>query len=156
MLLKRSAQYTLQALIYLARQPAGRTVMIREIAETLNLPVHYLAKLMQGLSREGWLVTSRGRAGGVYLDEAARARTFLEIMDSIQVFRSDGECLLGLKACEDDSACVLHCRWRPIKQELWHYLGSYSLAQLAASDYADLQGLANGLSGRAAGNAPAG
>jgi Rrf2 family transcriptional regulator, iron-sulfur cluster assembly transcription factor len=67
MLLSRASQYTLQALIYLARQPPGQRVMIKDIAEALDLPVFYLGKLIQAPARVGWLDTARGSGGGVCL-----------------------------------------------------------------------------------------
>jgi len=67
MLLSRGSQYTLRALIHLARQPASRRRMVRDIAEELDIPPFYLAKLMQPVARVGWLETLRGRGGGVRL-----------------------------------------------------------------------------------------
>lgn len=132
MLLNRSTQYTLRALLFLARQPEGEAVLTREIADRLGLPHHYLAKLLQPLARKGWLLSNRGRAGGVMLGGQARELTFLRIIESSQDFGGERDCLLGLKACDDASACVLHCQWQPIKRELWDYLSSRTLEQMAA------------------------
>lgn len=131
MLLSRASQYTLQALIYLARQPDGRMVMVKEMAEALGLPMFYLAKLIQPPTQAGWLVTARGRGGGVRLNSGAESITLLDILRLTDGQRADGECLLGFKNCEDETACVLHCQWKPIKQELSEGLGGYSLAALA-------------------------
>lgn len=131
MLLSRSSQYTLQALIYLARQPEGHMVMVKDIAEALGLPVFYLAKLIQPPTRAGWLITARGRGGGVRLSAGAADLTLFDILRLTDGHRVDQECLLGFKRCEDDTACVLHCQWKPIKQELTDGLGNSSLAKLA-------------------------
>ena len=131
MLLSRASQYTLQALIYLARQPPGRRVMIKDIADTLGLPVFYLAKLIQAPARAGWLDTTRGRGGGVSLAADAGAIQLADIVQLVDGHRLKRECLLGFKECDDASACVMHCDWKPIKQELADSLGQYSLATLA-------------------------
>jgi Rrf2 family protein len=131
-LLNRASQYTLQALIYLARQPPGRLVMVKEIADALDLPLHYLSKLIQPPTRAGWLTAVRGRKGGVRLNPGAEAVTLFDVLQLTDGHRVSRECLLGFKACEDDSACVLHCQWKPIKQELTEGLGGHSLAALAA------------------------
>lgn len=133
MLLSRASQYTLQALIHLARQPAEQMVMVKEIADALDLPVFYLAKLIQPLSHAGWVTTARGRGGGVRLNPGAEAITLFDILQLTDGHRVNRECLLGFKACEDETACVLHCQWKPIKQELTGGLGGYSLAALARS-----------------------
>ncbi len=131
MLLSRASQYTLQALIYLARQPAGRMVMVKDIADALGLPMFYLAKLIQPPARAGWLTTARGRGGGVRLSPGAESVTLFDILRLTDGHRVGVECLLGFKACEDETACVLHCQWKPIKQELSEGLGRHSLEELA-------------------------
>lgn len=134
MLLTRSVQYTLRALIHLARQPEGHYVMTRDVADALRLPPHFLAKLLQPLARKGWLRSSRGRAGGVRLADEARELSILAIIEALEEPGSRRDCLLGLKDCDDDTACVLHCRWKPVKHELTAYLAGHDLARLAADD----------------------
>jgi len=132
MLLSRASQYTLQALIYLARQPIGKTVSARHIANELGLPVFYLAKLIQAPTRAGWLTTACGRGGGVKLNTDAVTITLLDILQLTHSRRVTRECLLGFKICDDKTACVMHCQWKPIEQELAEGLGSYTLAALAS------------------------
>jgi Rrf2 family protein len=133
MLLNRSAQYTLQALIYLASQPRDQLLLVREIANQLGIPPLYLSKLMQPASRAGWLITLRGRGGGICLAPGAENLTLMDVLQLTESHRISRECLLGFKACEDETACVMHCQWKPIKQELAEGLGSYSLVALAAA-----------------------
>jgi Rrf2 family transcriptional regulator, iron-sulfur cluster assembly transcription factor len=113
MLLSRASQYTLQALIFLARQPPGQRVMIKDIAEALDLPVFYLGKLIQAPARIGWLGTARGRGGGVYLAANAESIHLFEVLQLTDGQRIKRECLLGLKDCDDATACVMHCDWKP-------------------------------------------
>lgn len=135
MLLSRASQYTLQALIYLARQPPDQMIMVKEIAEALALPEFFLGKLIQAPVRAGWLVSARGHGGGIKLIADAANITLLDILQLTDGLRVTRECLLGLKACEDETACVMHCQWQPIKQELAEGLGSYTLAALASADF---------------------
>ena len=99
----------------------------------LEVPVFYLGKLIQAPARIGWLATARGRGGGVRLEVDAASITLFDILQLTDGHRVTRECLLGFKACEDDSACVMHCSWKPIKQELTEGLGNYTLAALAAA-----------------------
>ena len=134
MLLSRASQYTLQALIYLARQPPDQMVMVKAMAEELGLPEFYLGKLIQAPVRAGWLASARGRGGGVKLQADAATITLLDILHLTDGHRVTRECLLGFKACEDETACVMHCQWQPIKQELAEGLGGYTLAALAGAE----------------------
>ncbi len=133
MLLNRASQYTLQALIYLARQPPGQRIMIRDIAAALGLPMFYLTKLMRAPARAGWLDAVRGRSGGVMLTVDAAGIRLADILQLTGEHPFERECLLGFKACEDASACVMHCAWQPIKQEIADDLSQHSLADLAGA-----------------------
>lgn len=130
----RSIQYTFQALMFMAQKPPGAWVVTRDIADQLNLPLHFLAKLMSALSQSGWLLSQRGKHGGYMLAESARDLSFLDILKGIDEPDLETNCLLGLNKCGDDDACVLHCQWQPIRKELVHYLGHYSLRELAAGN----------------------
>lgn len=116
MIFSRTSQYAIQALIYLATQPSGRRVLNREIAQNLGVPSAYLAKILQGLSREKLLHSSRGRCGGFSLRPGAGKTSLLDIVLLTEGARVDRECLLGLKVCKDETACPLHRKWKPVKK----------------------------------------
>jgi Rrf2 family protein len=132
MILNRSTQYTLQVLLHLVAHPSGGPVLARELAEQLRLPQPYLAKLLQEPCRAGWLSSTRGRGGGFTLNPGTERLTLLDIVALTRGERSHRDCLLGFKACDDETACVLHCQWQPIKQEILGHFGHCTLAELAA------------------------
>jgi DNA-binding IscR family transcriptional regulator len=41
-------------------------------------------------------------------------------------------CVLGLKVCSDKTACPMHTKWWPIKQEIVRLLQNQTLEMLAA------------------------
>ncbi|HSO45778.1 MAG TPA: Rrf2 family transcriptional regulator [Rhodoferax sp.] len=131
MIFSRTSQYSIQALIYLATPPIGRRVLNREIAQNRGVPSAYLAKILQGLSREKLLYSSRGRSGGFSLCPGAEKTSLLDIVLLTEGPRMDRECLLGLKVCTDETACPLHRKWKPVKKEILASLGSVTLIRLA-------------------------
>ena len=131
MIFSRTSQYAIQALIYLATQPNGRSVLNREIARNLGVPPAYLAKVLQGLCRQQLLDSSRGRYGGFNLRDGAAQTNLLAIVLLTEGRRIDRECLLGLKACGDETACPMHRQWKPLKREMLAYLGRVTLTHLA-------------------------
>jgi len=133
MIINRSTQYILQVMMHLVAHPSSRPVLARELAEQLHIPSSYLAKLLQQPCRAGWLSSTRGRGGGFTLAPGAENTTLLEILMLTKGERISRECLLGFKECDDKTACVMHCQWKPIKQELLGQFGGYTLAQLATS-----------------------
>ena len=75
MILSRPRQYAVQALIFMATQPAGTAVLNRGIASYLRVPPAYLAKILRQLSKAGLLQSARGRQGGSCWNRGPRRRT---------------------------------------------------------------------------------
>lgn len=58
--------YALRVLIFLAVEP-GRRATIADIAGTFDIKRNHLTKVVHFLARQGWLVTVRGKGGGLQL-----------------------------------------------------------------------------------------
>ncbi|MCL2654036.1 MAG: Rrf2 family transcriptional regulator, partial [Propionibacteriaceae bacterium] len=69
----RATDIALRVLITLTGCSKRQT--IAEIAESIGVPERYTGKMVQRLSAEGWLDTSRGKGGGVRVSEAGLATT---------------------------------------------------------------------------------
>ena len=131
MIFTRTSQYAIQALIYLATQPDGELVLSRDIAHKLGVPSPYLAKILQDLSRAQLLYSFRGRNGGFGLRSGVEHSNLLDILWLTDGHHVDRECLLGLKACKDETACPLHRKWKSVKKEILACLGNVTLIHLA-------------------------
>lgn len=133
MILSRTSQYAIQALIFLATQPRGVPVLIRTVAAHLGVPPPYLAKIMQSLSRGKLIHTFRGRQGGVCLGEGGEKTDLMRILTLIEGPGLADNCVLGLKVCGDDTACPMHTQWKPIKTKILKLLNQQTLGKLAAA-----------------------
>lgn len=130
MFLSRTSQYAIQALVYLAMQPRSMPVLARDIARSLNVSATYLSKIMQSLSKGMLLSSQRGRKGGFYLREGVEKVGIVEILAHTERVSFTQDCVLGLKACSDVTACPMHCDWKPIKQAIVDLLQRCTLQQL--------------------------
>lgn len=133
MILSRTSQYAVQAMIYMATQPAGAPVLNKDIAARLNVPAPYLAKILQSLSKGGLLYSFRGRLGGFCLREEAAQVSLMQLLQLTEGADFTQSCLLGLKRCSDETACPVHARWLPIKEKVIEMLNQMSLADLATA-----------------------
>ena len=133
MILSRTSQYAIQALIFVATQPRGVPVLIRTIAEHLDVPPPYLAKIMQSLSRGKLINSFRGRQGGVCLCEDGEKTGLMQILTLIEGPGLTENCVLGLKICSDKTACPMHAQWQPIKTRIVKLLTEQTLGKLAAA-----------------------
>ena len=94
-------------LLYLARQPAHRVVMIEEISEKEHIQRSFLAKIFQPLVKAGLVQSHRGAGGGFSLAKTASEISLLQILNCV-------ESAFGLQKCvTDDPECVVsHDRLR--------------------------------------------
>ena len=131
MILSRTSQYAIQALIYIATRPSGEPVLNREIASYLGVPPAYLAKIMQYLCKGNLLYSYRGRLGGFCLREDAEKTVLMQILLMTEGTRFTQDCVLGLKVCSDATACPMHAKWVPIKKKIVAILNEQTLEKLA-------------------------
>lgn len=131
MILSRTSQYAIQALIYIATRPPGEPILNRKVAEYLGVPTAYLAKIMQSLCRGNLLYSFRGRQGGFCLREGAEKTDLMQIVTLIEGAGLIENCVLGLKVCSDETACPVHSKWKPIKEKIVALLHEQTLDLLA-------------------------
>jgi Rrf2 family iron-sulfur cluster assembly transcriptional regulator len=97
----RAGEYAVIGLLYLAKQPAGRTVMIDEISEAERIPKSFLAKIFQLLAKDTLVHSHRGAGGGFSLAKPAGDITLLQILSCV-------EGAVALQKCvTDDPECVV-------------------------------------------------
>ena len=97
----RAGEYAIIGLLYLARQPTERTVMIDEISEAERIPKSFLAKIFQSLAKGGYVLSHRGAGGGFSLAKPAGEISLLQILNCV-------ENAFALQKCvTDDPECVI-------------------------------------------------
>jgi Rrf2 family protein len=131
MLISRTSQYAIQSLIYIATQPPGEPVLSREAAERLQVPAAYLAKIMQVLCRGGLVTSFRGRLGGFCLREDPEKIDLMRVLQITEGQEFTKDCVLGLKVCSEETACPMHKKWLPIKEEIIAMLKQQTLSTLS-------------------------
>jgi Rrf2 family protein len=66
-MLSRKAQYSIYALVFLAKRAEEGPVLIKEIAESENIPKKFLESILLDLKKIGILSSKKGKGGGYYL-----------------------------------------------------------------------------------------
>jgi Rrf2 family iron-sulfur cluster assembly transcriptional regulator len=127
----RQCEYALQAVLYLALQPEGKKCSIKELSKRLKLPYHFLAKILQQLSRKGLLTSLKGPTGGFGLAIPAEQITLFHIVEAIDGPSLFNNCVLGLPECGGKHPCPVHDRWGELREQIYAMLVRKSIAQLA-------------------------
>ncbi len=146
MLYSKSAEYTIQAMLYLAENEGKGLVMVGSIAEAYNIPKHFLAKLVQTLTRNHLIKSYRGRNGGVELARSSEKITILQIVNAIEGPPPEEEmCVIGLEVCSDDVVCPLHNQWQHIRELVRDTLSNQTLLDLVEGMHQKRRELAKAL-----------
>jgi Rrf2 family protein len=133
MLLSKSGEYALQALLHLASDP-GRRMPTNQIAEALDAPSNYLSKLLHRLARGGVLRSVRGPQGGFELTLPAEQLSLAEALAPIEAERLDRRCLLGRPQCSDRNPCAAHGQWRSLAEHIDRFLAETTIADVLGTD----------------------
>ena len=131
MLLSKSCEYAIQAVLYLAKHYDTPYVSIKEIAEKNDISFHFLGKILQTLTKKGLLISYKGPKGGVSLAKSPKEITLLDVVDAIDGLEFlKSKCVIGLPNCGDGKPCALHDKWGPIRENIYKMFADKSIAQL--------------------------
>jgi Rrf2 family protein len=90
-MLTKTSEYALRSIVYVAIQSAqGKKIGIKEIAKELELPLHFIGKILQDLVRKGIIASVKGPNGGFYLSRAASDITIMDVVrviDGVEAFK---------------------------------------------------------------------
>jgi Rrf2 family transcriptional regulator, iron-sulfur cluster assembly transcription factor len=128
--LTRGADYGTLGILYLARQPRERIVLISEIADAQGVPESYLAKIFQDLAKAGLVRSHRGARGGFTLARAAEEITLRQVVEAIEGPVALNRCLDPHEGCERCHECTVHTALARAQQTLISALDSVTLHSL--------------------------
>lgn len=131
-MLSSSSKYAVNAVLYLAvHSSQTNKIRAKEIAEAIKLPSPFLAKLLQSLSRENIISSSKGPTGGFFLTAEALKLPLLEVVKVIDGTDRLEDCVLGLKKCSSEKPCPVHFSVQPLKLKFRTELEENSIATFA-------------------------
>lgn len=122
--------YSLRVLIYLGTRNDKRAA-VGDIADAYGISKHHLMKVILFLAGEGYVLTTRGKGGGVELKlDPERIR----IGDVVRKSEADSvlvECFArDTSSCRIERPCVLRGAFEKAVQAFYAVLDTYTLADL--------------------------
>lgn len=115
----KSCEYAIKAMIFVAQKSSETTrIGVKEIAKGTSSPEHFIAKIMQELSRKKLIHSVKGPNGGFYIDKNDLKSSIGDIVKAIDGDSLYTDCVLGLKACNEKKPCPVHFEFKEIKKNL--------------------------------------
>lgn len=124
----KSCEYAIRAVIFIGQRSGnGARVGVKEIAEGIDSPTPFIAKILQELGKHRLVQSAKGPNGGFYLNDATRNRSLIDVVRAIDGDQLFSGCALGLKQCAESKPCPLHNSFKLLRNELKKILESATL-----------------------------
>ncbi|MBE9464315.1 RrF2 family transcriptional regulator [Dyadobacter subterraneus] len=134
MVFSKTCEYAIRAVIFIAQKSEnGDKIGIREIAAGIDSPVHFIAKILQDLSKRGLVQSSKGPNGGFYIDQDSKKKTLADIVRAVDGDNIFIGCGLGLKNCSETKPCPLHNEFKIIRSKIQTTLDSATIGDFNES-----------------------
>jgi Rrf2 family protein len=129
MRLSKTTEYAIRAMSYMARQP-DELMSVARLAEKLEIPYKYLARLMTQLSQAGLLSSTQGKRGGYRIARPLDQIHLHQIVEVVEGLANYHRCVLGYPSCDDQNPCCMHHLWEPQLAGVRKMIYEHTLADL--------------------------
>jgi len=131
MILSKSCQYAIRGLLYITMESdKNKKIELTDIAEALDIPRPYLAKIMQQLVKRGMARSTKGPNGGFFMTPKEKSKTLLNVIEAIDGLEYFTRCGLGMEYCEPGKPCPLHSEMVRIRESMMKTFGKYSIEKV--------------------------
>ena len=128
-LITRDTDYAIRALSCIASEKKD-VVTVTGLAKKLNMPRPYLRKILQNLSKNNLLKSSKGKGGGFCLARDPKKITIFSLVEIFQGKFQLSEHLFKGKVCPRIKTCYLKKRLDKIEKSIAGELKSISIASI--------------------------
>lgn len=128
----RSCEYGIQAVLFLAKNAGGGApIHLRTISGGLDVPHHFLSKILQTLVRDEIVISHKGQNGGFELGRPASEIPLTDIVEAIDGKGFLDRCVLGFSKCQEEEPCPAHDDWKPAKKLILAMLATRTVEDLS-------------------------
>ncbi len=130
--LSKKTDYALMAMKHLASDPRRRAASAREIAETYDIPVELMAKVLTQLVRSGLLTSHQGIHGGYELARPPAVTSVAAVIEAMDGPLTMTACTPGDDRCDQFSKCTVRDPLHRIRDRIAAILAGCSISEMAA------------------------
>ena len=131
-MLSNQSKYAIRGIIYLALNSSEEKKLgSKEVGEEIKVPIPFLAKIFQHLSKEKIINSSKGPNGGFFLSKEQLSGSLMSVISCLDGEENFNSCYLGLSKCSDSNPCSIHHLASPFNQKVKDELKKRSIADYA-------------------------
>jgi len=133
-MITREADYGLRAILFLSSKwPDGFPIAANVLAEEMQIPYRFLRRIVTKLADAGFVISERGRNGGIHLAKSPDSINLLDILENI-----DPKSVLlnscigpGATACQRQPLCSVHREMTALQSEIEQKMSEIKFSKLA-------------------------
>lgn len=116
----KACEYAIKATVYIIDQSLNNhKTSLKDVAIAIGSPEAYTSKILQQLSKSKVILSEKGPTGGFSIDKDKAYKITLSTI----VFAIDGDsiykgCGLGFHQCSESKPCVIHHKFKAIRNDL--------------------------------------
>ncbi len=119
-----AASIALHSTILIAKSEKSLNAV--QLSESLHKSKHHIGKVLQRLSKVGYLTSFRGPHGGFTMNVNPEELTLMDIYTAIEGRVDVKECPLQIKICPEEH-CIYNNLAKRMTEEFINYMGSHTL-----------------------------
>ncbi|MDQ6845950.1 MAG: Rrf2 family transcriptional regulator [Bacteroidota bacterium] len=128
----KTCEYAIRAMIFIAQKSkGGNKVGIKEIAKAIDAPEHFIAKILQDLSRKGLVQSLKGPTGGFYHEDESSQCSLADIVKAIDGDKLFTGCGLGLRNCNEARPCPIHYEFKKVRDDIYNMLEDAKIGEFS-------------------------
>lgn len=130
-MVSKAFAYALRAITYVAlHAKVGSKVTLVELSENIDVPHHFLGKIMQDMVRNGLINSLKGPGGGFWADDHTLNLTAFDVLKVTDGKLVLSHCLMGKKNCSNDKPCPMHDDYAACRDTLFNSLKKTKVSDL--------------------------
>jgi Rrf2 family transcriptional regulator, iron-sulfur cluster assembly transcription factor len=135
MIFSKSFGYAIRGVLYVAMmgdRPVN--VSLDELAGNLNIPRHFLGKIMKRMAKGGIVDSKRGPSGGFHLNHNTLNTSLLNLFEMTGEVKEFNFCIMRLRSCSETKPCPLHTESGIIKKQWYSLMENTTINDLLKRD----------------------
>jgi Rrf2 family protein len=123
-------RYGTRILLDLGLQDEGTPTLLKDIADRQQIPLPYLEQLVRPLVAAGFVRSTKGPNGGIYLNKKPSEIKLLDVIQLFEGSMAPVDCVDNPDLCERSSTCVTRDVWTELRDAMNEVLESTTLQGL--------------------------
>lgn len=130
-MINNKVKYGLKALIYLSNRGMHSITSAAQISEELEIPKEFTSKILQSLTKYGYVESRKGKGGGFGLSQDPYEIKISDLFTSLGNSFDDQVCLFQInKSCKGEN-CRLCNEWNSFNEKFKALIKEYTVGSFS-------------------------